>query len=967
MQGKLRLQIHLLGAVRVSRGNVDLDVPTPSRRAILGLLGLAAGRPVSRVELIDALWPDDPPDTVVNVIQTHVKHLRKLLEPERLPRTTSSLLSSVGDGYALRTEDCDIDVLSFRMRVNEAMAARRAGDYVSALALFDAALGLWRADSPLADVPVLATYPSVLALIEERFAALAAKGETLLATGAADEAVAVFEQAARARPLDEPTLARLIRGYHAAGRRAAAVSTYHDVRQRLDDELGIGPGPELNSAYSALLAEDSGSRAARPQLRLVPATLPGDVTDFVGRQRELAELDQVLTAMGGSGLLIAVVCGTAGVGKTALALHWSHLARSRFQDGQLYVDLRGYDLRQPLSGADALTRLLSALGLPDREIPLDMTDRMARYRTEVSGRRVLIVLDNASSVDQVSPLLPGAASCAVLVTSRTTLDELVTRYGARRLNLGLLPLADSLDLLRRLIGDRIDTVPTVGEALAAQCVGLPLALRVAAELAATLRNTPLPLLVSELADHRKRLGILDSVGNSVSAVFSSSYQNLPASAARIFRLLGLQFGQHISLRAAAALAGGSLEDVGAALTALTRAHLVHVIDPNRYGMHDLLRAYATALAHSDMTADDKIRAQRRLFDYYVHTTYAASAVLDNRDPVELPAAEPGVQLETFADCDSALAWFAAEHEILLAAVDSVEDTQVGYLARSMSAYLELGGHWHDWIATQRAALDAACRLGNRPGMATAYCELGRANARMCRYDEAEVLLHRGLGQFEELGDSLGQAHCHNNLILVFERQSDFHRALEEATRALNKYQAADNQVGEARALNNMGWCSAQLGRYDEAIRWCENALIRQQGIGDRSGESATWDTLGFVYHNVGRDKQAIICYEHALDAHREFGDRFNEASLLTHLGDAAYAAHDYGAARKAWQNALDIFVQLSHVAADLLDRKIRDLPRTMPESRALPLPGDLRSVFLSAGQPRTLCYREGNLAYTGTE
>lgn len=932
MQGKPCPQIHLLGPVRVSRGNVDLDVPTPGRRAILGLLGLAAGRQVSRAELIDALWPGGPPDTVVNVIQTHVKHLRKLLEPERRPRTASSVLKSVGDGYLLRAEDCDIDVLSFRMRVNEAMAARRAGDHVNALALFDAALGLWRADSPLADVPLLATYPPVLALVEERFAALTAKGETLLDTGAADEAVAVFEQIARARPLDEPALARLVRGYHAAGRRATAIRAYHDVRQRLDDELGIGPGPELNSAYSSLLAEDSRSGTVRSQLRLAPATLPGNVTDFVGRQCELAELDEVLTSTGSSGVPIAVVCGTAGVGKTALALHWSHLTRPCFRDGQLYVDLRGYHPRQPLSGADALARLLSALGLPAHEIPLDMTDRVARYRTEVSGRRILIVLDNVSSVDQVSPLLPGAASCAVLVTSRDTLGELVARHGARRLALGLLPMADSLELLRRLIGDRVDTTSAAGEALAVQCVGLPLALRIAAELAVTLPDTPMPSLVAELADHRRRLSILDSVGNSVSAVFSSSYENLPAGAARIFRLLGLQFGPHISTRAAAALAGDAPEDIHAALTVLIRAHLVHVVGPDRYAMHDLLRAFATTLAHKDKTARDKAGAQRRLFDYYVRAAYAASAVLDNRDLVGLPAIEPGVELETFADCDGALAWFAAEHQILLAAIDSVEDAQVGYLARSMSAYLELGGHWHDWITTQRTALDAASRLGDRPGMAAAYCELGRVNARMSQYDEAKVLLLRGLTEFEELGDALGQAHCHNNLTLVFERQSDFHHALEEAVQALKKYQAADNQVGEARALNNVGWCNARLGRYDEAVRWCENALVRQRWIGDRNGESATWDTLGFVYHNMGKDKQAIMCYECALDVYREFGDRFNgdrfnQAYLLTHLGDAAHAADNSETARKAWQHALDIFVELSHAAADVLDRKLSGLPR----------------------------------------
>ncbi|MGW0750515.1 BTAD domain-containing putative transcriptional regulator [Streptomyces sp. NPDC002587] len=922
------MQIQLLGPVRVMQGGAQIDIPTAGRRAVLGLLGLASGRPVSRAELIDALWHDDPPHTAVNIIQTHVKHLRKLLEPERPHRAPSSLLPSVGDGYGLRTQGCDIDVLSFRAGVSQAAAARQLGDHARALTLFDTALGLWRAASPLSDVPALATHPSTLALVEERFAALAAKGETLLAAGAADEAVALFEQAAHARPLDEAALARLIRGYEAAGRRAEAVSTYHEVRRRLADELGIRPGPELVSAYNALLAEDTGLRSPGAQRRLVPASLPGDVTDFVGRQRELADLDQVLVGAGGTAVPIAVVSGTAGVGKTALALHWSHLARARFPDGQLYVDLRGYDPQQPLSGADALSRLLSALGLPAHEIPLEMADRVTRYRTEISGRRILVVVDNASSVDQVRPLLPGTGSCAVVVTSRDTLGELVARHGARRLSLDLLPMSDSLDLLRRLIGDRVDSEPEVGEALAAQCVGLPLALRVAAELAATLRTTPLPYLVSELADRRRRLGMLDSVGSPISAVFSWSYQHLPATAARVFRLLGLQLGPHISLSASAALAGRSPQDTRAALTMLTRAHLVHMIGPDRYGMHDLLRAYATELAHDDVSPVDQAGAQQRLVDYYLHTAHAAGAMLDHRDPIELPAPAPGVPLVAFADRDSALAWFASEHQTLLAAVDSARDTHVGHLARSMSTYLEQRGHWPDWVATQHAALDAAHRLGDRPGIAAAHRELGRANARMGRYDEAGRLLRRAVSLFEELGDPLGQAHCHNNLTLVFDRQHDFLLALEQAALALTKYRAADNRVGEARALNNMGWCNTKLGRYAAAVSCCESALARQREIGDRSGESATLDTLGFVHHNVGRHQQAIACYERARDIYREFGDRFNEASLLTHLGDTAHAASDPDTAAEAWQNAQDIFVELGDTAAaDQLDVKLGGLSR----------------------------------------
>jgi DNA-binding SARP family transcriptional activator len=903
-------------------GDDEITVSTTGRRVVLGLLGLSGHQPVSRAKLTDALWQGvPPPASAANVIQTHVKHLRRQLEPERPSRTPSSLLPMVGDGYVLRA---GTDVADFRALVAQATAAARAGDYERAGSAYAAALDLWRADTPLADVPTLAGHPLVLALAEERTDALAGHGTALLTLGAAEAAVPLLEQAARARPLDERTIARLIRAYATAGNRAAAVIAFHDVRHRLADEMGIDPGAELTAVYRELLAEDTARRTG-PRRYAVPATLPGDVTDFVGRQRELADLDRLLAA-DGAGVPIVLISGTAGVGKTALALRWAHRARSRFPDGQVYVNLRGYDAQQPVSGADALARLLSALGLSAAEIPLDVADRTARLRTELCGRRVLFVLDNASSVDQVRPLLPGAATCAVVVTSRDAAADLVAWHGARRLHLEPLPLGDAVDLLNRLIGDEADADSGQGMALAAQCVGLPLALRVAADLAVTRRNTSLSQLVDELSDRRDRLDLLDSVGSSVSAVFSWSYQHLPEPVQHVFRNLGLYFGPHVSLGAASALAGQDLADTRAALIHLCRAHLVEMVETDRYAMHDLLRAYASQLAHDSFTPADRASAVRRLTDYYLHAAHTANCYIDYRAPVDPPPPLEDIRQEAFTGRESALTWFCVEHQVLLAAVDAAPDTHVSHLARVLSTYLEQRGHWHDWLVVERAALAATTRRGDQPGIAAAHRELGRAMARMGSYAEADRLLCEAIARFTDLDDPLGQAHCHNNRILVFERQLNFENALEQATSALTKYRLARNQAGEARALNNMGWCHAQLARHAEAVDDCERALSLQQNIADCVGESATWDTLGFVHYRAGRHLEAIACYKKAHEIYRDFGDRFSEAELMDHLGDSAQAAGYADTARRAWQEAYDIFAELGH-STENLDIKLKSAGR----------------------------------------
>ncbi|WP_228034838.1 BTAD domain-containing putative transcriptional regulator, partial [Streptomyces spongiae] len=577
------MRIHVLGPVDVRRDGVRLDLGSPQRRAVLALLAVARGQRLPFSGLADALWGERPPASAANVIQTHIKHLRRLLEPGRPARAPSVVLPRLGDGYALRVPYDAIDLLRFRDLVASAETARRDGDQERAAVLLADALALWQ-QPPLADLPFLAAHPTVVALAGERRGTIAQYGDVMLAAGRGADVLPVLEEAAVAQPLDEDAQARLIRAYEAVGRRDRAVAVYRRSRRRLADELGVDPGPELSGAYAALLrshpvpaatttttatatASADGHTPERrpgpapapaPTAVPLPAQLPADVPDFSGRDAELAALDRLLTGteVSPTAVAVTVVSGTAGVGKTALAVHWAHRTRHRFPDGQLYVNLRGYDPDRPMPPGDALTRFLTVLGVPGDAIPLDVDERASRYRSETAGRRMLVVLDNALSEEQVRPLLPGSSSCAVVVTSRNSLVGLVALNGARRVTLSPLPMPEAVALLRTLVGPRAAAEPAATAALAEQCARLPLALRIAAELAGARPSPALAELVAELADQQRRLDLLDAGGDrraAVEAVFSWSYQRLPAPAARTFRLLSLHPGPETDAFAVAAL------------------------------------------------------------------------------------------------------------------------------------------------------------------------------------------------------------------------------------------------------------------------------------------------------------------------------------------------------------------------------------------------------------------------------
>ncbi|GAB2579031.1 tetratricopeptide repeat protein [Streptomyces capparidis] len=928
------MRVQVLGPLGVWHGGRGIELGTPQQRAVLGLLVLADGCPLSRAELGDALWDGTPPRSAANLIQTYVKRLRRLLEPHRPPRTPSAVLPRVGEGYALRLPEDGVDLPCFRRLTGQAEAAHRDGDARRAAALLGEALRLWQGP-PLADLPLLAGHPALVALAGERRAAVARYGETMIAAGAAAEALPALARAAAEAPLDEGVQARLVRAYDAVGQRDSACAVYLDTRRRLADELGVDPGPELTSAYTALLrsapavptapAAPPAPRAASaepvpapPLPHPVPAQLPADVYGFCGRTAELRALDDLAAAgRPRAGVpdppAVAVVSGTAGAGKTALAVHWAHRVRERFPDGQLYVNLRGYDPDRPVPWADALTRFLRALGLTGAHIPLDPEERAARYRTETAGLRMLVVLDNALSVEQVRPLLPGSPTCAVLVTSRDSLAGLVALHGAGRLALGPLPPGEATGLLDLLVGERARADPASCAVLAERCARLPLALRVAAELAASRPETPLPALVAELADQRRRLDLLDAGGDERAAmrsVFSWSYRHLPPAAARTFRLLSLHPGPDVGVPATAALTGESEEHTARSLGTLTRAHLVQSTRPGRHTMHDLLRAYADGLCRELDGARGREQARTRLFD---HCLAGAAAAMDALYPAERHhrPSEPGTAAgHRPRDAAAARAWLDAELPALgslcAAAAEGPLPGHAVRLAAVLFRHLD-GGRHTEALSFHTHALRAAERTGDAAGQAHALTSLGAVHWRLGEHRSAEGHLRRALALHERTGDVAGRARALSNLGNVHWRLGDLPRAADCHRWALKLYEAAGDLVGQARTLTNLGNVSLRQGEPDRAAEHQTRALALQDATGDRVGRARTLSNLGNVRLRQDRAEAAAAHHRQALELFRELGHTGGEAYALTGLGEACLRQGRPGPAADHLRRALRLF------------------------------------------------------------
>lgn len=721
------LWLAILGPLEASLDGRLVSLGPPMRRAVLGMLAVDPGAVVRRDLMIDVLWGQQVPSTAVSLVQAHVSRLRKL-SPEG-----GDFIASVAGGYRLQVTSEQLDLFTFRALAASAEASRAAGDDPAATDFYERALELWRGE-PLADLDALADHPGVAVLRHQLTDVLLRYAELACRLGLHDRVLPRLHALAAAEPLNERVHARLMIALAGAGQQAAAVRVYEDLRGRLDREFAIYPSEELVTAHLRVLRQDlpvlSDSYEPRQPAHVVPRQLPAAPRYFTGRDTQRRALFALLNrASPDSGAVaLAALTGMAGIGKTALAVSWAHQVASRFPDGQLFADLRGFSPSDnPLAPAAVLHDFLSSLGMPPTRIPPDVAGRAALYRSMLASRRMLVVLDNASDAEQVRPLLPGSPGCLVLVTSRCRLIGLAASESACLLPLGGLTAQESHNLLTRVLGARrVVAEPVTVDELIVLCARLPLALRNVIARAVAHPALPLATLVAEMRNERGRLDALETgeTATSVRVAFSRSHARLSEPAARILLVLGMYPGSKISVPASAALAALDRTLAHAALAELCDEHLVTELASGHYGWHELLRAYAAEVARRQLSEKERRSAVYRMLDYYLHTANAASVLLfPHLTPLPLSWPRPGVCPERIHSTRQAAEWVESERHILLAVISQAAEG--GFCPHSWELPWAAGWFfcgdecWRSLAAAQEIAVEIARGHGDLGGEALA--------------------------------------------------------------------------------------------------------------------------------------------------------------------------------------------------------------------------------------------------------
>ncbi|RSM45985.1 tetratricopeptide repeat protein [Amycolatopsis balhimycina DSM 5908] len=889
--------VRLLGEVDVLVNGRPVDLGTPRQRCVLAVLALEVGQVVRADRLVERVWGADATPRTRTTLHGYISRLRAALAG-----ADGVSLTRRSGGYVLVTEPQVSTVDLFRCR--ELRANARA-DEERATALLTEAVDLWQGEA-LTGLTGEWAEAERERLERERLATAQdlADARLRLGLGLGEEAVDELAAHAEAHPLDERTAGQYLLALHQAGRTAEALNHYQRVRARLAEELGTDPGPALQELHCRLLTTKPDRQS--PPSRSVPHELRAAPASFAGRADDVRRLDATLDAARASGtMMLAVVRGTGGLGKTWLALHWAHRRLDRFPDGQLFADLGGFGAGAPMTPAAALFGFLAALGVEPDSIPPDLHGRSALFRTLTAGKRLLVVLDNAAGTDQVVPLLPGGASCAVVVTSRNGLAGLVAAHDARSVALGVLPMADARELLAARLGAaRVDAEREAVDELVGLCGGLPLALSVLAGRA----GARLSALVGELREVGLDGLADDDPAASLPAVLSWSYAALTDDQATVFGLLALAPGPDTALVTAANLTGLPLARARAVLRGLEQMSLLEHDPDGRYRMHDLVRAYAAETART-LPGGVRDAAVRRVLGFCAHTAYHAGLLLDtHRGPVDLTPPEPGPYVLELSGAEAAMVWFEAERATLLAVQEAVASRDwhktVWWLALSTDTARQRRGHRHDRLAGWRAAVDAATSLPGPAPALIARRHLGRACAALGRREESVRHLRHAVGLAGDHDDRYELGHAHQSLARTLEGHDD-ELALAHAIGALRLFEGLGLPVCTAHGHNAVGRHAAHLGDHDAARGHFDVALTLHRDHGNAAGEAESLDRLARLEHDAGNE--AIRLHGRALTLRRGLGHVPASAETLDRLGLSHAALGRTGEAREAWQEALELY------------------------------------------------------------
>ncbi|MFC5723952.1 BTAD domain-containing putative transcriptional regulator [Streptomyces gamaensis] len=906
------MDFRLLGTFEIHEAGRPVDPGPRLRQLTLAVLLLSANRPVTLERLVDLLWDGEPPLTARNSVHGHISRLRRLLSG-----AAGTDLRRHGEAYVLEVDPARVDALRFRSLVER---ARGLADEPAA-ALLREALGLWRGEVLAGLAGDRVRRQLCASWSEARMAAYERCFEAELRLGRHEALLAELTTVASAHPTRERFTEQLLIALYRAGRPADAVAAYRRAKTVLAREFGLEPGDALQGLAMAVLRSDPGlALPARPSgqhfaLPVTPRQLPADTAHFTGREEALRRLD-ALTG-GGSGR-VAVVSGTAGVGKTALAVHWAHRVKERFPDGQLYADLRGRPGAAPLDAAQVLARFLRALGVPAEQLPAGVDELSALHRSVLADSRVLIVVDNAESAEQVRPLLPGGPGCAVVVTSRRSLPELVALDDAVPVELDLLRPAAAVELLSRAAGPgRVPTEPAAAAELARLCAFLPVALRIAAGRLAARPELTVAGLAAELGGGSPLSGLAPLGGPhaALRGAFDASYAALEPAARAAFRRLGLLPGPDLALPAAAALWGVDGKDAKEALETLLATHLLQEPAPGRYRLHGLLRDYARERAEAEEDPWQRQEALGRLLDWYLrHADAAVRELFPGFLRLPSPPPDAAAPPAAFADGAAARAWLEAEAPSVVAAIQYTAVhgplAAAWQLADVLRGFFWLHGRYADWITAARAGLHAARTAGDERAQAVMHHALGHACRQLAQYPQAIEHLSRALRTHRRFSWREGEAITLGNLGMVYALQGRAELAIEHHLRARALHRATGARASEAIALNNLGDAYRALGDTAAALHHHLASLHLSREAGCRQSEIQAAIGLAATHLSDGRVGEALDRVQDAVAAARAAGFLPLEGHALTVLGQAHRSRGEPREARLYWQQALEIFTGL---------------------------------------------------------